>query len=116
MRGVPLGIVLALIGSVATVAITLIEHGLVVQLVWLAAAVVLAGGVGFMQGAGHVMQSMRDDLDDMMATCVGGPMDGARLPAPPGNDVDFVVVSPEHPEGAYRLDGDRLIWEEEVSE
>ena len=54
------------------------------------------------------------DLERAYATvtCIGGPMDGTKLPAPPPSDA-LVMHVEEHPEGSYRLDGDRLIWEEE---
>jgi uncharacterized membrane protein YeaQ/YmgE (transglycosylase-associated protein family) len=48
-----------------------------------------------------------------LVSCVGGPMDGMRLPPPPKNVADSFVRVEEFPEGAYRYDGETFVWEED---
>jgi hypothetical protein len=65
---------------------------------------------GYTAGMSAANTAYRRAFDEAFVACVGGPMDGVRLPSPPG--VHLTVAVSDHPEGEYMLDGDLLFWTE----
>jgi len=68
---------------------------------------------GFTAGRQLLLKQMSREMEASTVTCVGGPMDGTVLPRPPIQADAVILQVAEHPEGTYRLDEDRLIWEED---
>jgi hypothetical protein len=121
---VQIGSLALVVGTLATV---LVAAGRYFALSSLFATVAIALCLGYQGGTWAVIRAYRkvdrelkEEMEAAMeamgvVACVGGPLDGSKLPRPPldpDENTDVFIATAGHPEGRYRFDGELLEWEE----
>lgn len=80
--------------------------------VQLGAWTIFVAFVAFREGGHSAIRRLLKDADESLLSCVGGPLDGMKIPPPPGPGQAEVRII-EHPEGHYSLIEDQLLWVED---